>query len=124
MRVTRSVEQLHDRFGVYPKEALVDGSFATHQDIDAVSKPEIGGTVSGLANGESALYDASKAVERGFSRSASLGRGPLFAHERAGVAPGPPDGGPSDQFLQRQIVKKICEPSANNVVKAIQRIQQ
>jgi len=56
-----------------------------------------------LANGESALYDASKAVERGFSRSASLGGGPLFAHERTGVAPGPPDGGASDQFLQRQL---------------------
>jgi hypothetical protein len=56
-----------------------------------------------LANGDSALYDASKAVERGFSRSASLGGGPLFAHERTGTAPGPPDGGPSDQFLQRQL---------------------
>jgi transposase len=39
------VEQIRDRCGVYPKEALVDGSFAKHQDIDAVSKPEIGCTV-------------------------------------------------------------------------------
>jgi transposase len=39
------VEQLHDRFGVYPSEALVDGGFATHADIEAVSKPEVGCTV-------------------------------------------------------------------------------
>jgi transposase len=39
------LEQIHERFGVYPQEALVDGSFARHEDIDAVSKPEIGCTV-------------------------------------------------------------------------------
>jgi transposase len=31
------VEQVHDRFGVYPKEVLVDGGFAKHEDIEAVS---------------------------------------------------------------------------------------
>lgn len=31
------VEQVHARFGVYPQEALVDGGFATHEDIEAVS---------------------------------------------------------------------------------------
>jgi transposase len=36
------VEQIHDRFGVYPKEALTDGGFAKHEDIEAVSVPEKG----------------------------------------------------------------------------------
>jgi transposase len=31
------VEQIHDRFGAYPKEVLVDGGFAKHEDIEAVS---------------------------------------------------------------------------------------
>jgi hypothetical protein len=39
------LEQIHDRFGVYPKTTLVDGSFARHEDIEAVSKPEVGCTV-------------------------------------------------------------------------------
>jgi transposase len=34
------VEQIHDRFGVYPEEALVDGGFAKHAAIEAVSTPE------------------------------------------------------------------------------------
>jgi transposase len=37
-----AVEQIHDRFGVYPQEALADGGFATHQDIEALAAPEIG----------------------------------------------------------------------------------
>jgi transposase len=36
------VEQVHDRFGVYPKEVLNDGGFAKHEDIDAVSAPDKG----------------------------------------------------------------------------------
>src|SRR4051812_7322412 len=39
------VEQIHDRFGLYPDEALADGGFATHEDIEAVSAPEVGCTV-------------------------------------------------------------------------------
>jgi transposase len=34
------VEQIHERFGKYPDEVLVDGGFATHEDIDTVSAPE------------------------------------------------------------------------------------
>src|SRR5262249_47488021 len=30
------VEQIHDRFGAYPQELLVDGGFAKHEDIEAV----------------------------------------------------------------------------------------
>jgi transposase len=30
-------EQIHDRHAVYPKEALVDGGFAKHQDIEATA---------------------------------------------------------------------------------------
>ncbi len=40
------VEQIHERFGVYPKEASVDGGFARHEDIEAVSVPPVNGTVS------------------------------------------------------------------------------
>lgn len=36
------VEQVHDRFGVYPKEALSDGGFAKHEDIEAVSAHDKG----------------------------------------------------------------------------------
>jgi transposase len=36
------VVQIHDRFGVYPKEALADGGFAKHEDIEAVSAPDKG----------------------------------------------------------------------------------
>ena len=37
-----AVEQVHDRFGVYPQEALADGGFATHEDIEALSAPAVG----------------------------------------------------------------------------------
>jgi transposase len=30
------LEQIHERFGVYPKEALADGGFAKHEDIQAI----------------------------------------------------------------------------------------
>lgn len=36
------VEQVHDRFGVYPQEVLNDGGFVKHQDIEAVSAPDKG----------------------------------------------------------------------------------
>jgi transposase len=36
------LEQIHDRFGVYPQEALVDGGFVKHEDIDAVSTAAVG----------------------------------------------------------------------------------
>ena len=36
------VEQIHERFGQRPKEALVDGGFASHADIEAVSAPDKG----------------------------------------------------------------------------------
>jgi transposase len=39
------VEQIHGRLGAYPKEALVDGGFATHDDIAAVSAPPLNCTV-------------------------------------------------------------------------------
>jgi hypothetical protein len=46
-------------------------------------------------------YDASRGVERSLNTSASMGGDELFAVERRGLAPGPPDQGPSDSFLQR-----------------------
>jgi hypothetical protein len=39
------VEQIHARYARYPDEALVDGGFAKHEDIDTVSAPSKGGTV-------------------------------------------------------------------------------
>ena len=39
------VEQIHERFGQRPKEALVDGGFPSHADIEAVSTPDKGCTV-------------------------------------------------------------------------------
>jgi hypothetical protein len=32
-----AIEQIHDRFGAYPKEVLADGGFAKHEDIEALS---------------------------------------------------------------------------------------
>ena len=46
-------------------------------------------------------YDARKGVERSLNTSESTGGETLFAAERSGLAPGPPDQGPSDSFLQR-----------------------
>jgi transposase len=39
------VEQIQERQGQAPTEMLVDGGFAKHEDIEAVSKPEVGATV-------------------------------------------------------------------------------
>jgi hypothetical protein len=58
--------------------------------------------VSGLTVSDDAAYDAAKGVQSSLNPSASLGgEGPLFAHRRTGVAPGPPDEGPSDYVLQQ-----------------------
>jgi transposase len=38
-------EQIHDRHGVYPREALVDGGFAKHEDIEAAAGQGEGCTV-------------------------------------------------------------------------------
>jgi outer membrane lipoprotein-sorting protein len=47
-------------------------------------------------------YDASAGVERSINTSASLGVGTFYA-ARSGVPPGPPDQGPSDSLLARQL---------------------
>jgi len=39
------MEQVRQRFGQTPQEALVDGGFAKHEDIDALSAPALGCTV-------------------------------------------------------------------------------
>jgi len=46
-------------------------------------------------------YDAAEGVERSLNQSASMGGESLFAAERHGLAPGPPDPGPSDSLLYR-----------------------
>lgn len=51
---------------------------------------------------EDLAFDATHGVERAVTTSASMGQGRFFA-ERLGVAPGPPDRGPSDFILGRQL---------------------
>jgi hypothetical protein len=46
-------------------------------------------------------YDASTGVERSLNPSASMGGDTLFPAERRGIAPGPPDPGPSSWSLPR-----------------------
>jgi hypothetical protein len=46
-------------------------------------------------------YDAREGVERSLNTSESIDGDTLFAAERRGLAPGPPDQGPSESFLQR-----------------------
>ena len=48
-------------------------------------------------------FDAKTGVERSLNTSASLGSGRFYA-ERVGVAPGPPDAGPSTGILEPQLV--------------------
>jgi hypothetical protein len=44
-QVAPMVEQVHERFGEYPREVLVDGGFAKHEDIEAVEAKGAGCTV-------------------------------------------------------------------------------
>jgi hypothetical protein len=46
-------------------------------------------------------YDAAEGIERSLNTSESIAGDELFAAERRGLAPGPPDPGPSESFLQR-----------------------
>jgi hypothetical protein len=57
--------------------------------------------VTGITREENIAYDASTGVERSLNPSASLGGDTLFAAERRGVAPGPPDQGPASWILPR-----------------------
>jgi transposase len=44
-QITPMLDQVHERFGTYPKEALVDGGFASHDDIEKAQAPPRGVTV-------------------------------------------------------------------------------
>ena len=44
-QIAPMVEQIHERFGAYPEEVLVDGGFAKHEDIEAVEGKGDGCTV-------------------------------------------------------------------------------
>jgi hypothetical protein len=57
--------------------------------------------LTGLTLVENIAYDATTGVQRSLNPSASLGVDTLFAAERRGVAPGPPDGGPATWILPR-----------------------
>jgi hypothetical protein len=55
-----------------------------------------------ITRGGSTVYDAQEGVERSFHPSESIpDSGPLFASERRGLAPGPPDAGPASSILDR-----------------------
>ena len=57
--------------------------------------------LTGLTLEENVTYDTERGVQRSLNPSASLGgEGPLFAAERTGIAPGPPDPGPIDPILE------------------------
>ena len=57
--------------------------------------------LTGLTLEENVAYDAERGVQRSLNPSASLGGdGPLFASERRGLAPGPPDPAPIDPILE------------------------
>jgi hypothetical protein len=56
--------------------------------------------LTGLTLEENVTYDAERGVQRSLNPSESLGGGPLFAAERTGIAPGPPDPGPIDPILE------------------------
>jgi hypothetical protein len=55
---------------------------------------------TGLTLADNMSYNARRGVQRSLNASASIGEG-LFAAERRGVAPGPPDPGPTDNLLER-----------------------
>jgi hypothetical protein len=57
--------------------------------------------LTGITLVENIAYDAATGVQRSLNPSASLDGDKLFAAERRGVAPGPPDGGPATWLLPR-----------------------
>lgn len=59
--------------------------------------------LTGIGFPDDVAYDASTGVARSLNRSASLGGDTLFAAERTGIAPGPPDGGPPTWILPREL---------------------
>ena len=56
--------------------------------------------LTGLTLEDNLAYDASRGVQRSLNPSASMGGDTLFAAVRRGIAPGPPDAGPTDSLLQ------------------------
>ena len=58
--------------------------------------------VTDLGDVGDVAYDARHGIERAVTTSASLGSGRFFAR-RSGLAPGPPDQGPSDFLLNREL---------------------
>jgi hypothetical protein len=69
-------------------------------------------------------YDARAGVERSLNTSESIGGDTLFAAERRGLAPGPPDQGPSESFLQRDygsIVRALLATSDPRVAETTYR---
>jgi hypothetical protein len=56
--------------------------------------------LTGLTLEENVTYDAARGVQRSLNPSESLDEGPLFAAERTGIAPGPPDPSPIDPILE------------------------
>jgi hypothetical protein len=66
-----------------------------------------------ITRGGSTVYDAEKGVERSLHPSESIPEsGALFASERRGLAPGPPDAGPASSILDRGLGSVVRALSA------------
>jgi hypothetical protein len=63
--------------------------------------------LTGVTLRENIAYDASRGVERSLNPSASIGGKTLFAAVRRGIAPGPPDPGPSSSILQKDFASFV-----------------
>jgi hypothetical protein len=63
--------------------------------------------LTGLTLEENMAYDASRGVERSLNPSQSAGTDTLFAAVRRGIAPGPPDPGPSSSILQTDFASLV-----------------
>ncbi|HYX88010.1 MAG TPA: hypothetical protein VE753_01445 [Gaiellaceae bacterium] len=59
--------------------------------------------ITNLDRSADSVYDASAGVLRSFNVAAALASGVRFPSVVTGVPPGPPDGGPGDEFLQRRL---------------------
>jgi hypothetical protein len=99
-------------------EALA-GAESLHATVVQRTRPPLGGPLSeerfsltmtaagdlrltALDGSSDVAYDAAAGVERSVQPSASLGEG-RFLSERTGLAPGPPDPGPSDRGVDRRL---------------------
>ncbi|HYX88113.1 MAG TPA: hypothetical protein VE753_01990 [Gaiellaceae bacterium] len=59
--------------------------------------------ITNLDGSADSVYDAAAGIRRSFNVANAIASGFRFPSVVTGVAPGPPDGGPGDEFLQRRL---------------------